>query len=83
VAPLGRADEVADEMTKLVMDDFEATGNTPSEVAVLVSGLGATPVNELYVLFDRVAQELEARGARVHKAWVGNYFTSLEMVGRL
>jgi hypothetical protein len=33
VAPLGRADEVADEMTKLVMDDFEATGSTPSEVA--------------------------------------------------
>lgn len=81
VAPLGRADEVADEMTKLVLDDFEATGGVPAEVAVLVSGLGATPVNELYVLFDRVARQVEARGAKVHKALVGNYFTSLEMVG--
>jgi dihydroxyacetone kinase-like protein len=81
VVPLGKADEVADEMTALVLDDFEATGGIPGEVAVLVSGLGATPVNELYVLFDRIAHQIEARGARVHKAWVGNYFTSLEMVG--
>ena len=51
------------------------------EVAVLVSGLGATPINELYVLYDRVEKGLSGRGLSVHKAFVGNYFTSLEMVG--
>jgi dihydroxyacetone kinase len=50
-------------------------------VAVLVSGLGATPVNELYVLYDRIETGLVAMGMNVHRAWVGNYFTSLEMVG--
>lgn len=50
-------------------------------MAVLVSGLGATPVNELYVLYDRIESGLTAMGMTVHRAFVGNYFTSLEMVG--
>jgi dihydroxyacetone kinase len=70
---------VADEMARLVLGDLAAPAGT--EVAVLLSGLGATPVNELYVLYDRVAHQVEAAGLRVHRAFVGNYFTSLEMVG--
>lgn len=79
VAPLANADAVADDMVKIVMDDHDLPEGT--EVAVLVSGLGATPVNELYILFDRMAQQIEARGVKIHKQFVGNYFTSLEMVG--
>ncbi len=79
VASLPSANEVADEMTGLVLDDHALAPGT--EVAVLVSGLGATPVNELYVLYDRVAAQVEARGLRIHRAFVGNHFTSLEMVG--
>ena len=79
VEPLRTANEVADEMLRLVMDDHALAG--PSDVAVLLSGLGATPVNELYVLYARVAAGLEARGHRIHRAFVGNHFTSLEMVG--
>ena len=66
-------------MTKIVLDDHDLPAGT--RVAVLVSGLGATPVNELYVLYDRMAQQCEARGLTIHKAFIGNYFTSLEMVG--
>ncbi|RYH06289.1 dihydroxyacetone kinase subunit DhaK [Tropicimonas sp. IMCC6043] len=79
VEDLRTADEIADDMTKIVLDDHDLPEGT--EVAVLISGLGATPVNELYVLYDRVAQQIEARGLKVYRALVGNYFTSLEMVG--
>ena len=79
VTRLGTADEVADEMARTVLDDHDLPEGT--EVAVLVSGLGATPRNELYVLYDRMARAIEARGLVIHKAYVGDYFTSLEMVG--
>lgn len=79
VEPLKRADDVADDMLRIVLGDQNLTEGT--EVAVLVSGLGATPVNELYVLYNRIETGLEAAGLRVYRAFVGNYFTSLEMVG--
>lgn len=79
VEALKTADEIADDMVRIVLDDHDLPQGT--EVAVLVSGLGATPVNELYILYDRIAQQIEARGLKIHKPYVGNYFTSLEMVG--
>lgn len=79
VAPLPPASDVADEMVRLVLDDLAAPPGT--ELAVMLSGLGATPVNELYVLYDRVAHQVEAAGLDIHRAFVGNHFTSLEMVG--
>ncbi len=51
------------------------------EVAVLVSGLGATPVMELYILYGHVAEILAEAGIRIRHRFVGNYFTSLEMMG--
>jgi dihydroxyacetone kinase-like protein len=79
VEPLKSADEVAKDMCQIVLDDHNLTEG--SEVAVLVSGLGATPLNELYILNDTIEREITARGLRIHKTYVGNYFTSLEMVG--
>lgn len=79
VEKLKTANEVADDMVQIVLDDHDLPAGT--EVAVLVSGLGATPVNELYMLYDRIEQQIEARSLKVYKALVGNYFTSLEMVG--
>ena len=79
VEPLKTAAEVAREMVKAVLDDRDLPSGT--EVAVLISSLGATPTNELYILNDTVDDELRARGLKVARAYVGNYFTSLEMVG--
>jgi len=79
VEPLKRADEVAKDMTKIVLDDHDLSEGT--EVAVLVSGLGATPLNELYILNDTIEQEITGRGLKIYRTYVGNYFTSLEMVG--
>jgi len=48
---------------------------------VMVNGLGATPLIELYVLFGEVAAVLSGHGVRVARALVGNYITSLDMAG--
>lgn len=79
VEPLKTAAEVAKDMCKIVLDDHDLPAG--AEVAVLVSGLGATPINELYILNDTIEQEISARGLKIYKTYVGNYFTSLEMVG--
>lgn len=79
VEGLKTANAVADEMTQIVLDDHSLVEG--AEVAVLVSGLGATPVNELYILYDQVEKRLTQSGLKIHKSYVGNYFTSLEMVG--
>ena len=79
VEPLKTADAVARDMVKIVLDDHDLPAGT--EVAVLLSGLGATPLNELYILHDTIESEISARGLKIVKTWIGNYFTSLEMVG--
>ena len=79
VEKLKTAQGVAKDMCKIVLDDHDLAAGT--EVAVLISGLGATPLNELYILNDTIESEITARGLKIHKTYVGNYFTSLEMVG--
>ncbi|WP_062236276.1 dihydroxyacetone kinase subunit DhaK [Aureimonas sp. N4] len=79
VEPLKTAAEVARDMATIVLDDHALPSGT--EVAVLVSGLGATPLNELYILNDTIETEIAARGLSVYRTYIGNYFTSLEMVG--
>lgn len=79
IADLETAKQVAGRMVDVVITDlpFEE-GN---EVALLLSGLGSTPVMELYILYRDVAALLEEKGIRIHVTYVGNYFTSLEMAG--
>ncbi|WP_432348599.1 dihydroxyacetone kinase subunit DhaK (plasmid) [Shinella yambaruensis] len=79
VETLKTAEAAARDMVKIVLDDHDLPEGT--EVAVLVSGLGATPLNELYILNDTIESEISARGLTIRKTWIGNYFTSLEMVG--
>ncbi|MBB5701019.1 dihydroxyacetone kinase-like protein [Ochrobactrum daejeonense] len=79
VEPLKSAAEVARDMCHIVLDDHGLAEGT--EVAVLISGLGATPLNELYILNDTIESEISGRGLKIHRTYIGNYFTSLEMVG--
>jgi phosphoenolpyruvate---glycerone phosphotransferase subunit DhaK len=73
------ADEMAELCLDIVLPDLPFSSG--DEVAVLVSGLGATPVMELYIFYNRVAQILGERKISIHRPYVGNYFTSLEMMG--
>lgn len=79
VCPLESAASVARRMTKIVCDDLPFLPG--DETVVLLSGLGATPLMELYILYDEVQRVLASMEISVHRAYVGNYFTSLEMSG--
>ena len=71
--------DMAKRMLDIVLPDFPlARGD---EVAVLISGLGATPLMEQYILYADVVEQLSAAGVRVVQRFVGNLFTSLEMMG--
>jgi dihydroxyacetone kinase-like protein len=76
---LETADEIADHLLAPLMADLSLAAG--DRVAVLVNGLGATPLEELYVLYRRVHQTLAAAGIEVAKNYVGEYATSLEMAG--
>lgn len=79
VCPLESAADMAKRMVDIVVPDFPYESG--DEVAVLVSGLGATPVMELYVLFNEIDKLLADKGIKVYRSYVGNYFTSLDMMG--
>ena len=79
VTPLETAEQIARRMCEVILPDLPfAEGD---EVVVLVSGLGATPLMELYILYNEVEKILSSKGIRIHKPLVGNHFTSLEMQG--
>jgi len=77
--PLLPADAVVDEMLAPIL--AERVWAAGDEVAVLINGLGATPKEELYILFRRVAAVLKERGVRVVHTDVGEFATSMEMAG--
>ncbi len=77
--PLESADRIAERLTTAILADLPfARGD---RVAVLVNGAGATPLEELYVLYRRVRQILDGERISVHRSYVGEYATSLEMAG--
>ena len=73
----------ANEIADLIMEKLLAVYPEGEEasVTVMVSGLGATTQMELYILYNRIADILKARGIRTSQSFVGNYFTSLDMQG--
>ena len=77
--PLQSADEVVDQILDRIFAEWPAKAG--DEVAVLVNSLGSTPPMELYIMNRRVKQRLDEARIAVHRTWVGNYCTSLEMAG--
>lgn len=76
---LQSADEIAERMTKEILNDMHASSG--DRMAVMVNGLGATPPEELYILYRKVHQIFTERGITVHRAYVGEFATSMEMAG--
>lgn len=73
------ADAIADRLTTPIIEDLGLVAG--DRIAVLVNGLGATPLEELFVLYRRVHQIATAAGLTIEKNYVGEYATSLEMAG--
>ena len=77
--PLETADEITDRFTTELLRELPV--GEGDELAVLVNGLGATPLEELYVIYRRLHATITERGARLTHVYIGEYATSLEMAG--
>ena len=72
------AEELAEILCNKILEDYNFKG---AEVALMVNGLGATPLMELYILNNEVEKILSKNNIDIYKTFVGNYMTSLEMAG--
>ncbi|QYH35173.1 dihydroxyacetone kinase subunit DhaK [Salinibacterium sp. M195] len=77
--PLETADQIVDRLLPPLIADLSLSSG--DSVAVLVNGLGATPLEELYLLYRRVHQLLSEQNISIEKRYIGEYATSLEMAG--
>lgn len=73
------ADEIVGLMTQNCLDDLPFKAG--DEVAVMVNGLGGTPLMEQYIAYNKVAQMLKDAGIKVFKSYVNEYCTSIDMAG--
>jgi phosphoenolpyruvate---glycerone phosphotransferase subunit DhaK len=76
---LQTADQITERMMAAILADLQpAVGD---RVAIMVNGLGATPPEELYIIFRKAHAILTDLGIGIHRAYVGEYATSMEMAG--
>ncbi len=73
------ANEAAEKLLSPIIGELGIT--TRSEVAVMVNGLGTTPLSELFIVARTVLRTLQDAGTRIVRSYVGNYTTSLDMAG--
>jgi len=74
-----RANTIIKTLTDAVLEDLPFSGG--DEVALMVNGLGGTPIGELYIAAGITHDILKNKHIRVHKTYVNNYCTSLDMEG--
>lgn len=77
-APLRPAADIAEQLVSAILADHDFAG---APVIAMLSGLGGTPLIELYLMYGDVAALLERRGISVARTLVGDYITSLDMAG--
>ena len=77
--PIKTADELASESLDTLLGDMPVAEG--EEVSLLINGLGATSVEELYILCNSVRKILDEKGIKVYRTFVGEYATSMEMAG--
>ncbi|MGH7290077.1 MAG: dihydroxyacetone kinase subunit DhaK, partial [Myxococcota bacterium] len=70
------ANKIIDEMVEVIVSDKPF--NSGARVAVMVNGLGGTPISELYLLVGHVHELLEERGITIERSYVGDYCTALD-----
>ena len=73
------ANDIVDELLNAVVSDLPYESG--DRVALMINGLGGTPISELYLLYGRAHDQLAARGITVGRNYVGEYCTSLDMAG--
>ena len=76
---ISSVNEISDKLLAKILD--EGIYNEGDEVAVMVNGMGGTPLMELFVANKHIAEVLAGKGIKIYKTLVGNYMTSLDMEG--
>lgn len=76
---LETADELTETLTNKILPELNLSEK--DEVAVMVNGLGGTPLMELYIINKKLSELLNNKNINVAKTYIGNYMTSLEMAG--
>jgi dihydroxyacetone kinase-like protein len=73
----------ADEITSVLLEKIivDLPFRKDDEVAVLVNGLGATPLMELYIINKKISEVCAEKGIKIYRTYVGEYMTALEMAG--
>lgn len=73
----------ADEISEIILNKIlgDLTIKSGDEVAIIVNGLGGTPLMELLIVNRKVNQYFKNLKVNIYKQYVGNYMTSLEMAG--
>lgn len=78
-AKMMTANEIVDEMLTPIVNDLPFSDG--DRVALMVNGLGGTPISELYLLYGQAHKRLAEQGISVGRSYVGEYCTSLDMAG--
>ena len=73
------ADEIVAKLLDPIVEDLPYSSG--DRVALMVNGLGGTPISELYLLYGTAHERLADRGIEVARSYVGEYCTSLDMAG--
>jgi dihydroxyacetone kinase-like protein len=76
---LASANAIVDELLEAVVTDLPY--GPGDDVALMINGLGGTPISELYLLYGYAHEQLAKRGINVRRSYVGEYCTSLDMAG--
>ncbi len=76
---LTTADEIVDDLFKRIIEDFNL--NDKDNIALMINSLGATPLEELYIVSKRMNENLSKLKINNLKSYVGRYATSMEMAG--
>jgi dihydroxyacetone kinase-like protein len=76
---LAPANDIVDELLEAVASDLPFKAG--DEVALMINGMGGTPISELYLLYGYAHEQVEKRGMKIKRNYVGEYCTSLEMAG--
>jgi dihydroxyacetone kinase-like protein len=78
-AKIAPANDLVDELLNPVIADLPFQSG--DRVALMVNGLGGTPISELYLVYGIAHEKLAAQGIEVGRSYVGEYCTSLDMAG--
>ena len=76
---LQTADQITERMTKAILEDLKPVAG--DRLAVMVNGLGATPLEELYIIYSKVYDLLTEKGIEIYRPYIGEFATSMEMAG--